>query len=156
MRPNEDDVIEAAGPILFLIQRARLAALRKAAETIPISQETEDELEKLLRETEPLTQTLLMPPNTNDVEYFDDLFDEELIALCVTLRVNLVAWVNQPQVLMRFRNPDALLTRWLEIQSALDIPTLGDAITPVMSQQIATIEAAIRSAFEAHMKNNHY
>ena len=151
---NEDDIIEAAGPILFLAQRARLAALRKAAETIPISQETEAELERLLGETEPLTQMLLMPRNTGEVEYFDDLFDDELIGLCAALRVNLVAWVNQPQVLIRFRDPDAVLSRWLESRSQYELKNDREGVTPVMSKQVAAIETAIRSAFDVYMTKN--
>lgn len=151
---NEDDIIEAAGPVLFLAQRARLAALRKAAETIPISPETEAELDQLLRETEPLTEMLLMPRNTEEVEYFDDLFDDELIDLCAALRVNLVAWVNQPQILVRFRDPDAVLSRWLEFRNDYELKSASEGPTPVISQQVATIESAIRSAFNAYMKNN--
>jgi hypothetical protein len=151
---NEDDIIEAAGPILFLAQRARLAALRKAAETIPISQETEAELERLLGETESLTQMLLMPTNTDEVEYLDDLFDDELIDLCAALRVNLVAWVNQPQILIRFRDPDAVLSRWLESRSEYELKSDGEGVTPVMSKQVAVIESAIRSAFDAYMTKN--
>ena len=151
---NEDDIIEAAGPILFLAQRARLAALRKAAETIPISQETEAELERLLGETEPLTQMLLMPRNTGEVEYFDDLFDDKLIDLCAALRVNLVAWVNQPQVLIRFRDPDAVLSRWLESRSQYELKNDREGVTPVMSKQVAAIETAIRSAFDVYMTKN--
>ena len=149
---NEDDFAEVAGPILFLAQRARLAALRKAANVIPISRETEAELDQLLAQTESITQMLLMPSLADEVDYFDDLFDDELIALCAALRVNLVAWVNQPQVLMRFRNPDAVLSRWLEIWSEYDSVSAGQSFTPVMSQQVATIESAIRTAFEAYMK----
>ncbi len=151
---NEDDIIEAAGPVLFLAQRARLAALRKAAETIPISPETEAELDQLLRETEPLTEMLLMPRNAEEVEYFDDLFDDELIDLCAALRVNLVAWVNQPQILVRFRDPDAVLSRWLEFRNDYELKGASEGPTPVISQQVATIESAIRSAFNAYMKNN--
>ena len=151
---NEDDIIEAAGPILFLAQRARLAALRKAAETIPISQETEAELERLLVETEPLTQVLLMPRNTEEVEYFDDLFDDELIDLCAALRVNLVAWVNQPEVLIRFRDPDAVLSRWLESRSQYELKNDREGVTPVMSKQVAAIETAIRCAFDAYITKN--
>lgn len=151
---NEDDIIEAAGPILFLAQRARLAALRKAAETIPISQATEAELERLLVETEPLTEMLLMPPNTDGVEYLDDLFDDKLIDLCAALRVNLVAWVNQPQVLIRFRDPDAVLSRWLESRSEYELKNDREGVTPVMSKQVAAIETAIRLAFDAYITKN--
>lgn len=150
---NEDDIAEVAGPVLFLAQRARLAALRKAAEIVPISSETEAELDQLLKETESITRMLVMPTSVDEVEYFDDLFDDDLISLCATLRVNLVAWVNQPQVLMRFRNPNALLTRWLEIWSECDTVGAGQSFTPVFAQQVEAIESAIRIAFDTHMKN---
>jgi hypothetical protein len=95
-----------------------------------------------------------MPRNTGEVEYFDDLFDDELIDLCAALRVNLVAWVNQPQVLIRFRDPDAVLSRWLESRSQYELKNDREGVTPVMSKQVAAIETAIRSAFDVYMTKN--
>lgn len=151
---SQDEIAEAAGPILFLAQRARLAVLRAAAEHIPISQETEADLDRLLAETESTTQALLMQSRTPDVEYFDDLFDDDFLDLCSTLRVNLVAWINQPQILLRFRDPDAILSRWMESRADNDAIGAEDNTSPVFSQQVATVEAAIRAAFSALKENN--
>ena len=150
---SQDEIAEAAGPILFLAQRARLAALRAAAEHIPISQETEADLDRLLAETEGTTQALLMQSRTPDVEYFDDLFDDDFLDLCSTLRVNLVAGINQPQIWLRFRDPDAILSRWMESRADNDA-IAEDNTTPVFSQQVATVEAAVRAAFSALKENN--
>ena len=151
---SPDEIAEAAGPVLFLAQRARLAALRAAAEYIPISEETQTDLDRLLAETENTTRMLLMQSRPPDVEYFDDLFDDDFLELCNTLRVNLIAWINQPQILLRFRDPDATLSRWMESRSNNDLIDAGENVTPVFSQQVATVEAAIRAAFTTFQVNN--
>lgn len=156
--PNEDAMAEIAVPIVFLSLRARLVQIRSAVDHVAISDETLDELDRLLAETEDATKSLLGGASLPDGDYIDEVFDDEFLELCKETRVNLLAWINQPKILLRLKDPDAILLRFASIMEA-DLgtdPAGGQkpiSTTGSFADMVSEMETAINKTFERLLKN---
>jgi hypothetical protein len=106
------------------------------------------EIDPLLAETEAATRTLLLKTPMPDDEYLDPIFDEEFLALCQLMGVNVLAWVNQPQILARLRDPDAILSRWVATAAwnADGVDAAAES-TISYSESIAEVKRAIHALF---------
>ena len=111
MIQDNEELAKNAAPIRFLVQRANLGQMRNAIELVSVSDEVRERLDRILEETEALTQMFLLRTPLPEGGWLDDVFDDEFLELCQTMRVNLLAWLNQPQILLRLRDPDAILAR---------------------------------------------
>ena len=114
---DNDEFARNAAPIRFLAQRANLGLMRNAIDLVNVSDEARERLDRILAETEALTQMFLLRRPLPEGEWLDEVFDDEFLELCKTMRVNLLAWLNQPQILLRLRDPDAILARSEDISA---------------------------------------
>lgn len=117
MIQDNDEFAKNAAPIRFLAQRANLAQMRNAIDLVSVSDEARERLDRILEETEALTQMFLLRTPLPEGEWLDEVFDDEFLELCKTMRVNLLAWINQPQILLRLRDPDAILLRFDDVSA---------------------------------------
>jgi hypothetical protein len=64
----------------------------------------------------------------------------------------LLAWVNQPQILARLRDPDAILARWVSLDgSGVDTPSGGAAS---YADRVAEIKESIYVIYQV-LRDNH-
>ena len=153
--PNDDEMTEIAAPITFLVLRANLAQLRRAADHIAVSNATREGLDALLAETEGATRTLLMRTELPAEGDIDAIFDDEFLELAKVMRVDLFAWISQPEVAWRLGDADAILSRWVDVLGADD----GGEQEPMraaapFAERVAEMESSIRATF-AILVNNH-
>jgi hypothetical protein len=143
---NEYAAIEA--PLTFLALRGSLVSHRTTAERLGLTSLLH-EIDQLLEETEAVTRILLLRTPMPDDEYLDPIFDDEFLALCHLMGVNVLAWVNQPQILARLRDPDAILTRWVT-GTAWDVDNGGVSpdSTGSYSEQVGNVKEAIHVLFQ--------
>lgn len=153
--PDDDEMAEIAAPITFLVLRANLARLRRAADQVEVSAATRGTLDALLAETEHATQELLMRQGLPAEGDIDEIFDEEFLEICKAMRVDLFAWVGQPQVLWRLGDPDGLLARWVEVLGHDDGLAREDLVTTAsFAQRMAEMEGAINATFAVLIRNH--
>jgi hypothetical protein len=147
---NRYAAIEA--PLTFLTLRASLVSQRRLADKIRIPDASVLEIDQLLEETEDATRTLLLRTPLPDDEYLDAIFDDEFLSLCNIMGVNVLAWVNQPQILVRLHDADRLLSRWVAIAGE-DGETPDEISTASYSESVAETKEAIHVLF-AILKNS--
>ena len=153
--PDDNEMTEIAAPITFLVLRGNLAQLRRAADHVAVSNATRGGLDALLAETEGATRTLLLRTELPAEGDIDGVFDDEFLELCKTMRVDLFAWVNQPELAWRLGDADAILSRWVDVLASDD----GLEHEPMraaapFAERVAEMESSIRATF-AILVNNH-
>ena len=153
--PNDDEMTEIAAPVTFLVLRANLCQLRRAADHIQISDATLEALEALLAETEAATRTLLLRTELPSEGDIDAVFDDEFLELAKAMRVDLFAWISQPEVAWRIGDPDAILSRWVDVLGADE----GGEQEPMraaapLAERVAEMESSIRATFAILVKNH--
>ena len=153
--PNDDEMAEIAAPITFLVLRANLCQLRRAADHVAVSAATREALDSLLAETEAATRTLLMRTELPAEGDIDAIFDDEFLELAKAMRVDLFAWISQPEVAWRLGDPDAILSRWVDVLGADDGLDDGSAVKySSFPERAAALESAIYEAFAVLRRNN--
>jgi hypothetical protein len=152
--PNDNDYEAITAPVTFLALRGSLVSHRQVADQLGLV-ELCQEIDLLLRETEDITRTLLLRTPLPDDEYLDPIFDDEFLTLCRLMGVNLLAWVNQPQILARLRDPDAILARWVTDTSldasGVDTPRRTTTSYP---DQVGEVKESIYVLFK-FLRDNH-
>ena len=150
----DEEMAEIAAPIMFLHHRLRLVTMWRAAQELSVSNEVRSQLDKMLADTEEATQTLLLRTPLPDDDFIDEVFDDEFLSLCLDMRVDLLSWLNQPEMLLRLEHPDAILLRYANIAAASGYE--ADAINSSASfaQEVFEMENKINATFEAMKRNN--
>ena len=144
--PFDDKTLAAiTAPVTFLSVRASLVSERRAAERLQVPDETLREVDQLLAETEEATCTLLLRRPLPEDGYLDPIFDDEFLELCRMMGVNVIAWVNQPQILVHLRDPDAILSRWVALPESDDFGTATTVSSWV--DTVAEMEQTIEALF---------
>lgn len=144
---------EIAAPIMFLHHRLRLVNMWRAAQELPVSDEVRDKLDKMLADTEEATQTLLLRTPLPDGDFIDEVFDDEFLSLCLDMRVDLLSWLNQPQMLLRLEHPDAILLRYANIAAASGYEADAINSTAAFSEKVTEMENLINATFETLKRN---
>lgn len=147
LTPEDNQFTAIEAPLTFLALRGSLVSQRRVAEQLGLT-DLLGEIDPLLAETEAATRTLLLKTPMPDDEYLDPIFDEEFLTLCQLMGVNVLAWVNQPQILARLRDPDAILSRWVATAewNADGVDAAAES-TISYSESIAEIKDAIHTLF---------
>ena len=149
MIQDNDEIAKIVAPIRFLTLRANLGQMRNAIDLVSVSDEVRERLDRILEETEALTQMFLLRTPLPEGEWLDEVFDDEFLELCTTMRVNLLAWLNQPQILLRLRDPDAILARSGDVSArsaefALDLisstASFSERVDEMICDLIATFD----------------
>ena len=151
--PGEQDFADLALLETFLARRLRLATMRRAADKLAVSDEVRESLDESLAETEEVTRALLTRTKLPDAAPMDDLFDDEFLLLCLELRIELVAWINQPAVLIRLEDPDAILRRYANLANAYDIDAAGKDASTDFAQAVTEMERKLRETFDVLKRN---
>lgn len=149
----DDEMAEIAAPIVFLNHRLRLAHMCRAAQEVSVSNEARAGLDRMLAVTEEATRTLLLRTPLPDGDFIDDVFDDEFLTLCLDMKVDLLPWINQPQMLLRLEYPDAILLRFVNIAASLDREADAINSSAAFSEKVEEMEKLINATFEILKRN---
>lgn len=148
-----DNLAELIAPEIFLIRRLKLVNMRRAADSISVSDEWRNSLDELLDETEEAARTVLLETQLPSGSFIDEIFDDDLLTRCLELRIDLVAWISQPTILVRLSDPDAILRRYTNLANAYGVDT--EDITSAVSFRDAAsdMEQKLRDTYEILKKS---
>lgn len=153
--PNSDEIDAIIAPLRFLTLRANLSLMREMAEEVDIPIETLEELDRLLEKTNSATETLLLRTPMPDDDWLDEIFDDEFLMLCKAMRVNLLAWINQPQILLRLRDPDSVLSRFAGILEDMDdLNWTSTSTTASFVERVDELVRAINVTYQRLLMND--
>ena len=145
---DKEELAEIAASLYFLSHRETMARLLTAAVAAQLTGEIRDSLDRILTESEDVTRDLLLRPWKYEMDYLDEVFDDEFLDLCLIMRVDLMSWIRQPEMLMRLVHPDDILMRYANIATAAeaDFSDMGSSAT--FSEKVAETEKAMNASFE--------
>ncbi len=151
--PDEEELAEMAAPVVFLFQRRDLAVMRTAADEVRAADELKEAIDDTLAATEEVTRDFLLRPWKFEMDYLDEVFTDEFLELCVEMRVDLISWLNQPEILMRLEHPDAILLRYADIAAAMEGDGGLKGSSVAFSEKVTEMENALNATFETLKRN---